>query len=330
MNGLQFLKEMSNSSNTTKVVRLGNPNKIDITKLTRADFKTPALRAKYFRANNLSLDRLHLPEMTAEVYNEVAKDFKGPKTAKANLSFDTASSYFIRKAQLRVLAEDLGVNPSTLDSSNYIWNEDYYIHPNFLVNLNIAEDLFRERGDDWREASANTVYIAKDAKNTSLDAELWENLYHFCFIAIVSRKAMLLHKVPQCLSFLMSILEYSNGFTENVTGAQLSVMRSYIEFFTNLLTDEEASSFIKSNTDVEVFGAYEATASDYVETYRTMLRQLVRCTGDELEYFRDIMSTVSDPNLEKILEQAMDPEDCLSGVYLDNEDDEDFEVEPEE
>lgn len=295
--------------------------KIDITKLTREDFDTPELRAKYFRANNRSLDRLHLPVMTAEVYNPIAQEeFNNPKMDKANLYFETASEYYIKKARLFVLACDLGVKPSTLDSSNYIWNEDYYIHSNFLINIDIAEELYRERGVDEREASAYEVYVAQDPKSCSADAALWDTLYRLCFKAIISRKAMLLGNVDKCLSTLQSMVEYTNGFSENISSVQRATLEKYCAHYTVLLTNEEFKLFSSANNDITLFADNKSTHKDYVETYRSLLRSLVRCSGEELETLRDIASTVEDPYIEEILAKDLDPEDFLSGGYLENED----------
>ena len=320
--GLQILKDMTKS--TTEVVEIRpKSKKTDITTLTRADFCSSELRAKYFRAYNRDLDRLHLPVMTKEVYEPIAQEeFNNPRMDKANLKFETASSYYIRKAQLFVLACDLGVNPKTLDSSNYIWNEDYYIHSNFLINIDIAEELYREGGDDWRDASANQIYIKQEPRNSSVDYALWNQLYKLCYGAILSRKVMLLHKVPQCLSFLVSVAEYTNGFAENCTGTQTATLKSYVQFFTELLNNEEALKFINSTNDIELFAKHEATRKDYVETYRNVLRRMSSCAGNELEYFRrELTANLEDPCLELILAEELDPEDFLSGGYLENESD---------
>lgn len=305
--------------------------KRDICTIQRHEFSTPELRTKYFRANNRDLDRLHLPEMTAEVYEPIAnEEFANPRMDKANLKFETASKYYIRKAQLYVLAYDLGVSPKTLDSSNYIWNEDYYIHSNFYINMHIADELYRENGDDERDATAYTVYIKQDPRSSSTDVTLWNSLYKMCFKAITHRKAMLMHKIPQCLSFLVNVLEYTNGFTENATGVQSATLKSYAQFFLDLLNDKAAAEFIKGTNDIEVFASYEATAKDYIETYRSMLRRMTGCSGVDLENLRDVLSTIEDPYIDLILEETSDPEDWLSGGHLENEDGEQDIEEPEE
>lgn len=315
MNGTQILKQLAKKA-----------TKVDITKLTREDFSSPTLKAKYFRHDNKQLDRLHLPAMTKEVYEPIAQEeFNNPRMDKANLKFETASSYYIRKAQLFVLACDLGVNPKTLDSSNYIWNEDYYIHSNFLINAEIAEDLFRERGIDYKSATANEVYINQDGRRSVVDVKLWNELFNFCYTAIVTRKAMLLQKVSQCLSFLVSVSESSCGFSENITATQANTLRSYIEFFTGLLKDENASEFIKSHNDIEVFADHSDTRSDYINTYRSLMRKFSGCAGDELEQFKTDFTKIEDPYIESLIAKEMDLEDFLSGIYLSNESEEDTE-----
>lgn len=308
MNGLQVLENLRTLT-----------NKVDITTLTRADFSTAELRAKYFRNDNKELDRLHLPAMTKEVYEPIAnEEFNNPKMHKDNLKFETASSYYIRKAQLYVLAFDLGISPKKLDSSNYIWNEDYYIHSNFYVNIEIAEDLYRERGIDYRNASANELYIGQDRKSKASDTVLWDELFNFCYNAVLLRKAMLLQKVSQCAGFLASVVESTYGFTENMSATQLATMRSYIEFFTELLKDEQASKFIKEHNDIEIFAKYENTRNDYIDTYRGLIKKLSGCSGNELKQFKEDFSKIEDPYIESLIATENDLEDMLSGAYLNN------------
>lgn len=296
--------------------------KINIAGLKKSDFATPELRAKYFRHNNKSLDRMHIPEPSPEEYAEIAKQL-GIKT-------DDVSDYYMKKVKIVILAKDLGVPVKQLYTYDYIWNEDYYIHSNFLINMDIAEDLFREREVDYRALTAWNVYIDRDAVKCSVPEELWNSLYNFCYTAITIRKAMLLHKVQQCLSFLMSMLESTEGFSINTTSAQIATLQSYMSFFTDLLKDSNYKEFLLAHTDVDIFANCESTVKDYVETYRTMLRQLIRGTGEDLEFFRRDMSKVEDPCLELILAKDLDPEDCLSGAYISNEDDGEFEAFTEE
>ena len=305
--------------------------KINIAGLKREDFATPELRAKYFRHNNKWLDRMHMPEPSPEQYADMASQLFSKQNNSATVfSIYTASDHYMKKVKIAILAKDLGVSVKQLYTYDYMWNEDYYIHSNFLVNMDIAEDLFREREVDYRELTAWNVYIDRDAVKHSVPEDLWNSLYNFCYTAITIRKAMILHKVQQCLSFLMSMLESTEGFSINTTSAQIATLQSYMSFFTELLKDSNYKEFLLAHTDVDVFANCESTAKDYVETYRTMLRQLIRGTGSDLEFFRQDMSKVEDPCLDLILAEDLDPEDCLSGSYISNEDDGEFEAFTEE
>lgn len=298
-----------------------SPNKIKIAALTRKICDKAPVLLKYFRVGNVELDRFHIPEISAERYEEIAKEFKRtPKFNELNLKFATATEYYIRKARVIALAKDLEVSPSLIDTTGYYWDENMYTEYNFWHNVDVVEDAWREEGEDLRYANSWTVYIDMDAKSALLDTDAFNMLYNFCYTAMITRKAMLLFKVDKCISLLQNIVEYTNGFSENVTAAHSAAMRSYITFFTDLLTNSDASKFIRENTDVTVFAEKDATHNDYVETYRAMLRALTRCGGDELEFFREEMSKVDDPYLEELLNIAEDPEDWLSGSYLNNED----------
>lgn len=301
--------------------KIAKPAKIKLVDLTPEHCKKVPALAKYFKVNNKFLDRFHIPEIDKAQYEELAKEFS--RTSRfdvKNLKFETATDYYIRKARVMAIAKDLGISENLLDTTDYIWDERYYTEFDFWHNVDIVEEAWREEGDDLRDASSYKVYINMDAKSCVLDTVLWDALYNLCYRAIVSRKAMLLCKVDKCLSFLFSVAEYSNGFKENITSAQKATLESYFEFFTELLTNEESAEFIKNTNDVEVFAKCEATHNDYVETYRAMLRSLARCKGDELEFFRVDVSAVEDPYIEEILAKEIDPEDLLSGSYLENED----------
>lgn len=287
--------------------------KVKLAALTRKDCEKCPELLKYFRNGNTELDRFHIPEISAERYEEIAKDFKRTsRFNEANLKMATATDYYLRKARVQALADELGVSPNFLDLTDYTWNEDFYTTYSIWRQVDELDDAWREAGEDLRYASAYKVYVEMEAKNTALDLALYNTLYHFCYTAIVNRKAMLMCKVDKCLGFLHSIAEYSNGFTENISGSQVGTMKSYLNFFTELLSDESAVEFIYGTNDVELFGKNEAMHSDYVETYRGMLRGIVR--GGSLEDFRISMSKVEDPFLDEILADL--EEEVLSGAYL--------------
>lgn len=304
--------------------------KLKIAALTRKDCEAVPALAKYFVVNYKELDRFHIPEITAEQYEELAKEFK--KTARfdeRNLKFATASDYYIRKARVMAVAKDLGVSPSFIDTTDYIWDERMYTEYSFWHNVDVVDDAWREEGEDLRYANSWKVYIGMDAKSAMLDTDLYDTLYKLCFASIIHRKAMLLCKIDKCLSFLQSVVEYTYGFKENITASQKYTLEGYLTFFTDLLNDEDFSKFISKNNDVTVFADNESTHRDYIETYRSMIRSLVRCSGEELEFFRTEMSIAEDPYIEEILAKEIDPEDCLSGTYLENEEDTELEVDVE-
>ena len=287
--------------------------KLKVAALTLKDCEVaPSLR-KYFKANNKQLDRFHIPEISAERYAEIAAKFKRTsRFNEANLKMDTASDYYIRKARVQNVAEELGVSPSFIDTTDYVWDENFYTVFSTMRQIDELDDAWRLNEDDSRYWSANKVYIECDPKHTAIDYELYDSLYHFCFTAIVNRKAMLLCKVDKCLSFLHSLAEYTNGFAENVTGAHMATLRSYMSFFIETLSNEDAAAWLASTNDVEVFGNNEALHNDYVDTYRTMLKGIVR--GGDIEGFRQTLSKVEDPYIDEILTDI--ETETLSEAYL--------------
>ena len=287
--------------------------KLKIASLTLKDCEVCPQIRKYFRNGNTDLDRFHIPEISAEKYAEIAKSFKRTsRFNEANLKLETATDYYIKKARVQALADELGVKPSFIDLTDYTWNEDWYTVFNTMRQADVIDDAWRENEDDYREWSANKIYLELDAKHSAMDYELFDTLHKFCYNAIISRKAMLLCKVDKCLGFLNSLIDYTNGFSENVTGAQIGIMKSYLNFFTELLENEEARAWIEATNDIEVFGNNEALHNDYVETYRGMLRGLVR--GGSLEDFRSSLSHIEDPYLDEILADV--DNEVLSDAYL--------------
>lgn len=304
-----------------EVVTYRTQLKLKLAALTVEDCEKCPQLVKYFRNGNTALDRFHIPEITAEKYEEIAKTFKRTsRFNEANLKYATATDYYIRKARVQALADELGVKPSFIDLTDYTWDENWYTVYSTMRQADAIEDAWRDNEDDYREWSANKIYIEMEAKHNAMDYQLYETLYHFCYIAIVNRKAMLFCKVDKCLSFLHSLIEYTNGFSENVTGAQLAIMQGYLSFFTELLENEEAQAWLMSTNDIEVFGNNEALHNDYVETYRGMLRNIVR--GGSLQDFRPSLTKIADPYIEELLADLED--ELLSEAYLSGEG-EDFE-----
>lgn len=289
--------------------------KIVLTALTREDCKLNNKLYKYFRNGNTDLDRFHVPEISKEKYEELIK--LCPKTYRfkaTNLKFETASEYYIRKMRLEAVARDLGIDVRDIDARGYSWDERYYTTYSLMRNYDEVEEAYRTSGEDYRDFSAWKVYISMDAKQTSLDMNMYNKLYRFCFSAIKARRAMLLSKVDKCLGFLISLAEYTNGFTENCTSAHAATLRSYVKYFADLYENKEAKAWFTSTNDIEVFAKNEATHNDYIETYRSMLKMLLR--DNDLEYFRDMLSVVDDPYIDEILEIREDASDVKSEAYL--------------
>ena len=287
--------------------------KLKVAALTLKDCDIAPILRKYFKANNKLLDRFHIPEISAERYAEIAAKFKRTsRFNEANLKMDTASDYYIRKARVQNVAEELGVSPNFIDTTDYVWDENFYTAFSTMRQIDELDDAWKLNEDDSRYWSANKVYIECDPKHNVVDYELYDSLYHFCYTAIVNRKAMLLCKVDKCLSFLHRLAEYTNGFAENATSAHMATLRSYMSFFIETLSDKDAVAWLANTNDVKVFGNNEALHNDYVDTYRTMLKGIVR--GGDIESFRQILSKVEDPYIDEILTDI--ETETLSESYL--------------
>lgn len=294
---------------------------IKIAALKREDFADrPEILCKYFRNNNRDLDRFHIPELTAEQHTAILKDVKFTEKTIKNKSLETASDYYIRKARLMAVAKDLNCTFRQLDTKDYIWDERYYLLYDFMDNVRLVDDWYRDYDKEDRYAiTARDVYIKEDPRTAVLDMELFDELYSFCISTIRQRKAMLFSKVDKCLGCLRNIIEYTQGLIENPTRQQMATMRKYSDFFREMLDNEEVMEFIKTNNDMTLFGADELTHSDYVQTYKTLVKSLVSGTDADLRELVDILNGVDDPYLNEILEET--PEISFKAWELDTEDD---------
>jgi hypothetical protein len=303
------------SKNPQIVTTFTMSNKLHVASLTRKMCeKVPALLA-YCQANGKLLDRFHIPEISKEVYEQIAPTFatrKGFNTV--NLTYETASQYYIRKARVVNLAAHLGVKPSFIDTTDYIWDEAYYTCYNFWANVDEVDEAWKNDNDDYREYTANKVYIEMDTRQSCTDLDMVDALYTVCRTLISSRRAMLVGKVDQCLGFISALSEFTNGFSQNCTAGHNATLRSYFNHFKEMLEDKDMVAFLETNSDISVFGDCESTHNDYVETYRQLLSKFYSI--EELLGKRLSRYDIED----KYIDEICDPERFgvydLSGAYL--------------
>ena len=291
MEDLRMLKNTI-TNNTTDVVtdiftfnNISSPKKYKLAELTREDFAgNTKILLKYFRHDNRNLDRFHIPQINAKDYEKVMKIIKTSKTSEKSLKYENATPYFIRKVQKELIAEDLGCKAWQIDTTDYIWDERYYKYRTFNEAITNVDEEYRDKKEERPTSWENTV--KNEPRTAVMDMELYEELYDFCIKAIQMRKAMLLMKVESCLSFLRNVLDYTYGFTQNPTQAQMNTLRSYKHFFENYLT-EEVVAWLKDNDDVKTFADDPKTRSDYINAYRGMFISLSG-TNELTESFRGI------------------------------------------
>lgn len=292
---------------------------IKISALKPEDFEDrPEILNKYFRHNNRPLDRFHIPDISASRYEELIGDPKKLKNVK-NAKMETASQYYIDKIKLASVAKDLNCSVKQLDLTDYIWDERYYVVYNFVQNMYIVDDWYRDHGED-RRMSSKEAYISCDPRTAVMDMELYDELYSFCITAIRQRKAMLFGKVDKCLGMLRNIAEYTYGFAENPTRQQMATLRKYRDYFTELLEDKAMLEFLKSNNDITVYANDERTHSDYVDTYKALIKGVVSGTDEDIRQMSDLLTGVEDPYLEELFE--ITAELVFADWQLDNSDEE--------
>lgn len=275
--------------------------RIVIAALKPEDFKDRKdIRDKYFRNNNVPLDRFHVPEITASQYEEYMQNSERNVKDPRNLKFDTASDYYKRKVRIAYVARDLGVSPKGIDTTDYIWDERMYLRYNFYDNLDFVDNWYREQNEP--EMTVYDAYIKYCPSSTVCDTALYNELYQVCTLIIRKHLAMLVGKVDTCLSLLKNIAEYTAGFNENCTRQQAIQMRSLRTHFLKVLEDAEFQEFIKTNNDITVFANDPDLKADYVDTYKRLMKSLAGVGEDDLKDIADVLGDMEDPCKEDILQ----------------------------
>ena len=317
---LANLKNLSKNPEVASTFKM--PTKLKVAALTQEMCKSMPQLLKYFTANGKILDRFHIPEITKEIYERIALQFK--QTArfdKKNLVYETASQYYIRKARVINLAEKLGVKPSFIDVTDYIWDERYYTCYNFWDNVDEVDEAWKS-DEDERLRTGNQVYIDMDTRQDTIDMELVENLYKCCQELIDNRYAMIIGEVDKCLGFIEALTEFTEGFTTNCTKGHNATLKKYAQHFVEMLDDKELQAFLEEYDDVKVFGDCETTHAEYIETYARFMAK--RYTYEE--YLTGNL-TSKDKYFDEIMNSEYFNYAVLSGTYLNDVSEEEAEEE---
>lgn len=242
---------------------------IKVTELKREDV-SKELADKYFvNSYGSSIDRFHLPEITAEDYDAYMSEH-APKSAKpANLKFETASDYYKEKIRKDIVAKDFGLDPKYVDFKDYIKDERFYewystglqiVHYNWIYNTPSVSD----HSDTIRESYATGL----------VDVEALNMLWSFCVQAIIQHKAMLLMKVDNALQCAIGLIKDSEGLKFNTAKGPRIALNSYIKFFKELLKDEDFKAYIATHSDVDVYAESEVGRRDFIETYLKLYEKI--------------------------------------------------------
>lgn len=305
---LSFLKEICKTEKEAKPVStmFGNKLKIKIAALKPEDYiDQPEIYNTFFKNGNIKLDRFHIPELSAKEYTELVGGDVSSTSPNANL--EIASDYYKRKMRLRKVARALNTTENMLDLTDYIWDERYYLCYNLIDNMRLVDDWYRDHGDDDRYTiTAWQNYITEDYHTCVVNREVFDNLYTFCVNTIKQRKAMLFGDIDKCLQVLRNIIEYTEGFTLNATRPMCASMQKYIDKYNKMLSDKEFCEFIKHNNDLTVFAHDPEYRSEYVTAYKSLIKSLVSGSDEDVIQLKDLLSTLEDPYLDKILEPTIE------------------------
>ena len=291
---------------------------------------------KYFRFKNHDLDRFHIPELSKEEYEECIKTFKNVK--EHNLKFETATDYYKKKVMLRLISNDLGISEYDLDLTDYKWDESWYEFKDFDDNVEYMEDKFKEESKDRNEITMHELYIGSECpRKCNIDEEIWNELYNFSLNCIKTRIAMIF-EIPSVISMLHNILEYTDGFSTFATQNQVDSMQSIYKKLINLTKNKELVDYLKAGNNDYTLYAEGITKSDYIRTYRNMLKILEGMSPSDnsnIEFYKDIIHNAKDTLENEIICSSDDIEYQVLGyldkkLYEGGEDEEEAEDDSEE
>lgn len=308
---LANLKNLSKNPEVASTFKM--PTNLKVAALTQEMCKSMPQLLKYFTANGKILDRFHIPEIDKETYERIALQFK--QTArfnKKNLVYETASQYYIRKARVINLAEKLGVKPSFIDVTDYIWDERYYTCYNFWDNVDEVDEAWKSDVDE-RLLTGNQVYIDMDTRQDTVDMPSVEILYDFCQKCIDKHIAMLIGNVDKCLNFLDALTEFTQGFTTNCTKGHNATLVKYLKYFTEMAENKEFQEFVKEHDDITVFADCASTHADFIETYARFMARMYTYE----EFMEQTVPTIGKYTVE-VFESEYFKYDFMSGAYLND------------
>jgi hypothetical protein len=133
----------------------------------------------------------------------------------------------------------------------------------------------------------------------------------------------MIFEVKKIVYSLKDILEYTNGFAENVTAEQNSSLIAAKNRLEKMLSDVELVEWIKAgNTDYTLYAECEDTRDIYIKEYHDILSALAGRGGER--YYKDIIHNELDIYEDLFFEENVDD---ISVSYIENRDNEGVEEE---
>lgn len=246
---------------------------IKVTELKRDEVSKEIAKKYFVNSHGMAIDRFHLPEMTADVYNsfmekvrEKASEADIKKIKEENFKFNTASKYYIDRVQKLIVAEDFKVNV------RYISFKDYIKDENFYEWYNTDTQIYHYNCIYYTPSARDYSDVKREEYNTSApNKELWDRLFSFCHKIILKHIALKFTKVEECMNMLKRYVNDSNGFRTNVTPKANAALESYLRYFKQILEDKEALTWIMSSTDFEDYSQVPVSIIEfYIKLYKNI------------------------------------------------------------
>lgn len=268
----------------------------DDTEETRAQ-KSLVLN-KYFRFDNHSLDRFHLPDLTEDEYETEIASYRNVK--HKNQKLKTASDYFKRKVQMNIVLRDLGIEGYSLDYcktckkqpadrlslKGYRGSPELFEFPSWEDNMywlreeKYLQDMF---DPDNKYPSMKELYIDSDPYRSTDYIEIFTKCWKLVK-DLVKRRIVMITGADSLIFSLCNLIKKTDGLQGGASKGQIASLEKYYKEIKLITDNKEVSEWVlKGNNDytLYVLNGNSSTLMDYVETYQKILRTVFNVRPNE-------------------------------------------------
>lgn len=308
---------------------------------------------KYFRFDNHSLDRFHLPDLTEDEYEFEILSYRNVKLK--NQKFKTASDYFKKKVQMNIVLRDLGIEgysndycrackkqpADRLSLKGYRGSPELFEFPSWEDNMywlreeKYLQDMF---DPDNKYPSMKELYIDSDPYRSTDYIEIFTKCWNLVK-NLVKRRTVMITGADSLIFSLCNLIKKTEGLQGGASKGQIAALEKYFKEIKNITDNKEVSEWVlKGNNDytLYVLNGDSTTAKDYIETYQKILRTVFNVRPNEsLNSFKWYLKfeCLGNKRLKDRLEQVILKNEGIETEYLwdskSSDESEDIEDNPE-